>query len=130
MKEVPVARASLEDISKGLKSKPSMTLDSVRNQLPEQVRKFAHLFADGKTSEDLPQLRGSSDHAINLRQEKGKALTPPWGPLYNMSREELLVLRKTLTDLLKKGWIRPSNSATAAPVLFAKKPNGGLRLCV
>ncbi|KAI0992782.1 hypothetical protein K3495_g15403, partial [Podosphaera aphanis] len=47
-----------------------------------------------------------------------------------MSREELLVLRKTLTDLSSKGWIRPSNSPAASPVLFAKKPNGGLRLCV
>lgn len=47
-----------------------------------------------------------------------------------MSREELLVLRKTLTDLLKKGWIRSSSSPAAAPVLFARKPNGGLRLCV
>ncbi|KAI0991515.1 hypothetical protein K3495_g16672, partial [Podosphaera aphanis] len=47
-----------------------------------------------------------------------------------MSREELLVLRKTLTDLLAKGWIRTSSSAAALLVLFAKKPNGGLRFCV
>ncbi|KAI0992153.1 hypothetical protein K3495_g16033, partial [Podosphaera aphanis] len=47
-----------------------------------------------------------------------------------MSREELLVLRKTLTELSEKGWIRPSNSPAAAPVLFARKPNGGLRFCV
>lgn len=47
-----------------------------------------------------------------------------------MSREELLVLRKTLTDLLRKGWIQPSRSPAASPVLFARKPNGGLRLCV
>ncbi|KAI1007245.1 hypothetical protein K3495_g980 [Podosphaera aphanis] len=47
-----------------------------------------------------------------------------------MPREELLVLRKTLTDLLEKGWIRPSSSPAAAPVLFARKPNRGLRFCV
>ena len=47
-----------------------------------------------------------------------------------MSRDELLVLRKTLTDLLDKGFIRVSNSPAAAPVLFAKKPGGGLRFCV
>ncbi|KAI0992930.1 hypothetical protein K3495_g15254 [Podosphaera aphanis] len=79
---------------------------------------------------DLPPLRNRSDHAINLRQENGTPLTPPWGTLYNMSRKELLVLRKTLTDLLKKGWIRPSSSPAAAPVLFARKPSGGLRFCV
>ncbi|XP_044721154.1 reverse transcriptase (RNA-dependent DNA polymerase) domain-containing protein [Hirsutella rhossiliensis] len=42
----------------------------------------------------------------------------PWGPLYSMSREELLVLRKTLTELLDKGFIRVSSSPAAAPVLM------------
>ena len=47
-----------------------------------------------------------------------------------MLKEELLVLRKTLTELLDKGYIRASNLSTAALVLFAKKPKGGLRFCV
>ena len=47
-----------------------------------------------------------------------------------MSREELIVLRRTLNDLLDKGFIRVSNSPAAAPVLFARKPGGGLRFCV
>ena len=51
-------------------------------------------------------------------------------PLYGMSREELLVLRKTLYDLLDQGFIRASSSSAAAPVIFAKKPGGGLRFCV
>src|SRR5699024_4346051 len=54
----------------------------------------------------------------------------PYGPLYSMSREELLVLRKTLNDLLDKGFIRVSNSPAAAPILFVKKPGGGIRFCV
>jgi RNase H-like domain found in reverse transcriptase/Reverse transcriptase (RNA-dependent DNA polymerase)/Integrase zinc binding domain len=51
-------------------------------------------------------------------------------PLYSMSRDELLVLRKTLTELLDQGFIRASHSAAAAPVIFVKKPGGGLRFCV
>ena len=47
-----------------------------------------------------------------------------------MSREELLVLRKTLTELLDKGFIRVSHSPTAAPVLFVRKLGGGLRFYV
>ncbi|KAH9243994.1 hypothetical protein K456DRAFT_1717464 [Colletotrichum gloeosporioides 23] len=35
-----------------------------------------------------------------------------------MSKEELLVLQKTLTDLLDKGFIKASNSPAAAPILF------------
>ena len=67
------------------------------------------------------------DHKIKLEPKDAQ---PPWGPLYSMSRGELLVLRKELTSLLKKGFIRVSSSPAAAPVLFAKKPRGGLRLCI
>ena len=47
-----------------------------------------------------------------------------------MSKDELLVLQKILLDYLSKGFIRVSNSLAAAPVLFAKKPGGGLRFYV
>jgi hypothetical protein len=47
-----------------------------------------------------------------------------------MSRGELVVLQKELTSLLNKGFIQASNSPAASLVLFARKPGGGLRLCV
>ena len=47
-----------------------------------------------------------------------------------MSREELLVLRKTLTELLDKGFIRVSNSLAVVLVLFVKKLGNGLRFYV
>jgi hypothetical protein len=47
-----------------------------------------------------------------------------------MSRDELLVLWKTLTDLLDKGFICVSSLPAAASVLFVRKPGGGLRFCV
>ena len=47
-----------------------------------------------------------------------------------MSRNKLLVLRKELTSLLDKGFIRVSSSSAAALVLFAKKPSSGLRMCI
>ena len=46
-----------------------------------------------------------------------------------MSRDELLVLRKTLTDLLDKEFIRVSNSLAAILVLFVRKLEKGLRFC-
>jgi hypothetical protein len=64
------------------------------------------------------------------KDEQKREKDVPWGPLYEMSRKELLVLRKTLTDLLNKSWIRASSSAAEAPVLFVKKPGKGLRFCV
>jgi len=44
-----------------------------------------------------------------------------------MSKEELLVLRKTLNDLSEKGYIRLCTLEAAAPVLFIRKPGRGLR---
>ncbi|GBG69729.1 hypothetical protein CBR_g4560 [Chara braunii] len=47
-----------------------------------------------------------------------------------MSEEELSVLRAQLDDFLEKGWIRPSSSPYGAPVLFVRKKNKELRLCI
>jgi hypothetical protein len=47
-----------------------------------------------------------------------------------MLRDELLVLWKTLTDLLNKGSICVSSSPAAASVLFVRKLGRGLRFCV
>ncbi|GBG82094.1 hypothetical protein CBR_g34374 [Chara braunii] len=55
---------------------------------------------------------------------------PPKGCIYRMSEEELAVLRAQLNDLLDKGWIRPSSSPYGAPVLFVRKKNKDLRLCI
>ncbi|GBG66179.1 hypothetical protein CBR_g57061 [Chara braunii] len=55
---------------------------------------------------------------------------PPKGCIYRMSEEKLEVLRAQLDDLLAKGWIRPSSSPYGAPVLFVRKKNKDLRLCI
>ncbi|GBG68785.1 hypothetical protein CBR_g3325 [Chara braunii] len=52
------------------------------------------------------------------------------GCIYRMSEEELTVLCAQLNDLLDKGWIRPSSSPYGAPVLFIRKKNKDLRLCI
>ena len=47
-----------------------------------------------------------------------------------MSKDELLILRKTLIDLLDKGFIRVSNSLVIALIFFVKKLKRGLRFCI
>ena len=59
---------------------------------------------------------------------EGKVLT--WGPLYSMSTNELKVLKEYIEKMVNKGFIRASSSSAASPVLFARKPGGGLRFCV
>ena len=127
-KNTEVFAASMADINKALSIKQKT---DPRTKLPSWAIKHLGAF-DQKKAELLPPLRGlGTDHSIELETDPtGKEKEVPWGPLYSMSRDELLVLRKTLTDLLDKGFIRVSSSPAAAPVLFVHKPGGGLRFCV
>ena len=47
-----------------------------------------------------------------------------------MAPSEIEELKVQLEELLKKGYIRPSVSSWRAPVLFVKKKDGSLRLCI
>jgi hypothetical protein len=67
------------------------------------------------------------DYLIDLMESTEKA---PAVKLRPIEREELLILRKTLTELLDKKFIRVSSSELTAPVLFAYKSEGGLRFCI
>ena len=51
-------------------------------------------------------------------------------PPYRMAPAELTELKEQLRDLLEKGFIRPSTSPWGAPVLFVRKKDGSLRMCI
>ena len=115
---------TVEQIDHYLSQPESPDPADLESQLPEEVRDFWDVFSP-KEAEKLPPHR-SHDHNIRLL-EGG---TPPFGPLYPMSRDELKALKEWLEENLRKGFIRPSSSPAASPVLFVKKPDGGLRFCV
>nr|GEY98382.1 putative reverse transcriptase domain-containing protein [Tanacetum cinerariifolium] len=50
--------------------------------------------------------------------------------LYRMAHIELKELKKQLHEMLENGFIRPSVSPWGAPVLFVKKKDGSMRLCI
>ena len=55
----------------------------------------------------------------------------PNKPMHRMSQPELEELRRQLDDLLEKGYIRPSTSPYASPIILVRKPGStALRLCV
>ena len=119
--------ASMRDIQKALEAQTME--NTVMGQLPEFAQDLYKHFLRTEADKLAPH-RPGIDHTIPLIQKDGKDPEVPWGPLYGMSREELLALRKELTSLLDRGFIRVSRSSAAAPVLFVKKPGGGLRFCV
>ncbi|GBG64943.1 hypothetical protein CBR_g48691 [Chara braunii] len=49
---------------------------------------------------------------------------------YRLSIPEATELKRQLKELLRLGFIKPSNSPWGAPVLFARKADGTLRLCI
>jgi hypothetical protein len=72
-----------------------------------------------------------ANHKIKLNlDEKGKLPEVPYGLLYQIIQEELLVLRKILTELLDKGFIWVSNSPITTLVLFVKQPSRKLQFYV
>jgi hypothetical protein len=47
-----------------------------------------------------------------------------------MTTPELMELKKQLSELEQKGYVRPSSSSWAAPALFVEKKDKSQRLCI
>ena len=87
------------------------------------VKEFVDVFP-----EELPGLppEREVEFCIDLIPDTRPISIPP----YRMAPAELKELKDQLEDLLDKGFIRPSVSPWGAPVLFVKKKDGSLRLCI
>src|SRR5205807_4012273 len=107
-----------------LLDKQPLSNQKKKPQIPSEYSKYLPMF-EADMAKILPPHR-SADLKIELKDGS----QPPFGPLYNMSREELEVLKNYLEENLARGYIRVSSSSAASPVLFVKKGDGTLRLCV
>ena len=87
------------------------------------VKEFLDVFLDDISG--LP-LDRAIEFVIELISGTGPISIPP----YRMAPAELKELKAQLEELLSKGFIRPSTSPWGAPVLFVKKKDGSLRLCI
>lgn len=102
-----------------------LELDQIRLKLPVHLQDLADVFSK-IDSEKLPPHR-DYDHKIVI-EEGAAPLTA--SPLYKMNEVELQALKNYLTENLKKGFIEASSAPFASPVLFVKKADGSLRLCI
>ncbi|KAM4062023.1 reverse transcriptase (RNA-dependent DNA polymerase) [Hirsutella rhossiliensis] len=105
---VRIFAASLKDIEKALTPRKK---SDPREKLPRHYHEYLSVF-DRDQADQLPPRRPGCDHKIQLERTAVGTI--------------LIVLRKTLTELLDKGFIRASSSPASAPVLFVRKPGGGL----
>ena len=91
--------------------------------LPLVVREFTDVFLEDLPG--LPPIR-AVEFFIELVPSTSPILISPYG----MAPTELIELKAQLEKFLHKGFIRPSASSWEAPVLFVKKKDGSLWLCI
>jgi len=94
------------------------------SNVPFEYHKFANVFSKTK-AEVLP-----SHHPYDLKINLEEGAQPPVGPIYFLSASEQEALKEFIEENLNTGFIRPTSSLHGAPVLFVKKKDGSLRLCV
>ncbi|GJP47026.1 hypothetical protein CLOM_g6258 [Closterium sp. NIES-68] len=96
---------------------------SVPDDLAKIIREYPEIFPDDLPS-GLPPER-PQDHKIELEPGAQPTVRTQW----RLTQPELQELRNHLDYLLTKGFIRPSTSPFATPILFTPKKDGGLRMC-
>ncbi|KAI3471483.1 hypothetical protein Pfo_031268 [Paulownia fortunei] len=112
---------STMQITKGVKRGKPTYLTTLNEEVPTENK--------GVMPGELPKKllpRQEVDHEIEL--ESGTR--PPAMAPYRMALPELEELRRKLTELLNTGRIQPLKPPYGAPMLFQKKYNGSLRMCV
>src|SRR5258707_2763613 len=101
-------------------AQPEDTLSGV----PQEYHEFCDVFSGEKANALAPHWL--YDLKINLEE----GVKPFHGPIYSLSPLELTALREFLEENVQNGFIHPSKSLWGSPVLFIKKKDGSLRLCI
>jgi hypothetical protein len=115
--EHKIFAVTIANINKALATK---TYTNPKTKVPVEYYNLLHVFSRAEANK-LPTRR-LYNHQIKL--EPGKQ--PGYRPLYSMSLNKLKVLKKYLDKNLSKGFICASSLLVASPVIFVKKPRGGL----
>jgi len=98
--------------------------DPAKKLVPHEYHDYLVLFSE-KEARILPPSR-YIDHAIPLTE----GAKPPFRRMYSMSDAELKEVRKWIDENLSKSFMRASSSSAASPILFVKKTDGSLHLCI
>ena len=94
------------------------------SNVPSKYHEFADIFS--KTKAEVLAPYHSYDLKINLEE----GAQPLVGPIYSLLVSEQEVLKEFIEENLNMGFIRPTLSLHSVLVLFIKKKDGSLCLCV
>ena len=95
------------------------------SNIPKEYHDYADVFSKDKASKLAPH----RPYDLKIDLVDG-AVPPPISVMYSLSPTEQEALREFVDENLRLGFIRPSNSQHGAPVMFVRKKDGSLRLCV
>ena len=95
-------------------------------KVPAEYSDFADVFSSDLASK-LPKHTRINNHAIKLVDD---CQQPPYGPIYSLGPLGLKTLKTYIETNLANGFIKPSKSPAGAPILFDRKSDGSLWLCV
>ncbi|GKE90178.1 putative reverse transcriptase domain-containing protein, partial [Tanacetum coccineum] len=87
------------------------------------IRDFPEVFPDDLSG--LPPV-----HEIEFRIDLIPGASPVVKSPYQLAPSEMLEFSNQLKELQEKGFIRPSHSPWGAPVLFVKKKDDAMRMCI
>jgi hypothetical protein len=107
-------------------SRPGPMLHNLKAETPKEIPVVAEYM--DVFPEELPGMPPEREVEFTIDLAPGTA--PIARRPYRMAAPELIELKRQLDELLQKGYIRPSSSPWGAPVLFVKKKDGSMRLCV
>ena len=94
-------------------------------EVPAEYSDYSNVFL-AEYAVELPENTGMNEHAIKLEEDK----QPPIELIYSLGPVELETLKTYIKTNLANGFIRPSKSPAGASILFDRKPDGSLHLCV
>ena len=104
-----------------------LTPEDVKKKLSKEYHDFLNVFDRSKADELSPHRE--CDHKLEFIDGADKVKLSR-SRIYPISGPKLKQVKKYLNEHLKKGFIVPSQAPFASPILFAEKPNGGLRFYV
>ncbi|MBW0536707.1 hypothetical protein O181_076422 [Austropuccinia psidii MF-1] len=114
-------RDSLEELWD--KEEEPEEIETMMKVVPSVYHHYLDVFSKVK-EEKLPP-HCACDHHIKL-----EGSLPPVEVIYSLSNQQSDIFRAYISENVDKGFIWPSSSSTGEPVLFVKKKDGGLCLCV
>jgi hypothetical protein len=125
-KDVKIFAVSMKNLKIQLKKQESNTIIDFKSVVSSEYHDFLNVFFKQKA--DILSSHRKHDHRIKLKKDHES--DHEYASLYNLSEEELLLIKKYFKEHLDKNFIESSIAFYASFILFAKKSDDELRFCV